>query len=446
MDKEGIAKLHGSEKSMINASSLKAVKEGHFDTELCRPLYHSYCFSRIPATLRAYFAGPGRSGKDDEALPTDVGGFDAAKDFVVLFFVDGFGYRFFEQYQENAPFLQRFIKEGTVSKLTSQFPSTTAAHVACLNTGLEVGQHGMYEWFYYEPVLKKMIAPLLCSFAGDKAPGTLEKAGIPIDGLYPTRTLYDDLQQSGVHSFVLQSASIAHSPYTRAMFRGASYLPYHSFADALDSVVDLYQSKPPGEKWYVYVYFSDLDAVGHRSGPSSPEYAKETMQFLGLMEQRFFRCLKVKGDKKGACVVTADHGMVEISPQETLYLNREIPAFERLIAKNPEGKLLVPAGSCRDFFLHIQPEALKEAKGILENWLGERAWIVTAEELIARGFFGMLPPSELFLSRVGNLVILPRQNHSVWWYEKGRFEQHFYGMHGGLSCAEMEIPFLFHEL
>jgi len=39
---------------------------------------------------------------------------------------------------------------------------------------------------------------------------------------------------------------------------------------------------------------------------------------------------------------------------------------------------------------------------------------------------------------VGNLVILSYRYESVWWYEKGKFEQNFYGHHGGLTPQEME--------
>jgi hypothetical protein len=46
------------------------------------------------------------------------------------------------------------------------------------------------------------------------------------------------------------------------------------------------------------------------------------------------------------------------------------------------------------------------------------------------------------MSRVGNLVILPYDGETVWWYDPGRFEQKFYGHHGGLTPGEMEIPLL----
>jgi predicted AlkP superfamily pyrophosphatase or phosphodiesterase len=423
---------------MINEYSLQAVANARFDVEFCRPLYDSYCFSRIPATLHTCF-----TGKDHAlGLPADVGT-EEATDFIVLFFLDGFGWRFFEQYLPKAPLLQRFIQEGSVSQITAQFPSTTAAQVTSINTGLEVGQSGVYEWFFYEPSLDRIIAPLLCSFAGDKDPGTLEKEGIVPASLYPAHTIYEDFQRQGIHSFALQPINIAHSPYSQAMFRGATYLPFHHVADALDDVLDLFYSKPIHEKRYVYVYLGDIDSAGHRHGVSSPEYSRTVMQMLTMIEERFFHRLKSREGKKSACIVTADHGMIEIVPEKTLYLNLELPNFVRYIAKNSKGQPLVPAGSCRDFFLHIIPEYLQEAKSVLEGWLGERALVITTEELIRGGFFGSKPLEPIFNRRVGNLVILPRQNHAVWWYEKDRFEQKFYGMHGGLSRSEMEIPFLF---
>ena len=71
-------------------------------------------------------------------------------DAVVLFLVDGFGWRFYERFQD-AAFTRRIAKHGKIEKLTSQFPSTTAAHVTTIHTGLPVGESGVYEWIYYEP-------------------------------------------------------------------------------------------------------------------------------------------------------------------------------------------------------------------------------------------------------------------------------------------------------
>jgi hypothetical protein len=66
--------------------------------------------------------------------------------------------------------------------------------------------------------------------------------------------------------------------------------------------------------------------------------------------------------------------------------------------------------------------------------------VLLTQPLIDQGYFGPLPPSPAFLSRVGNLLILPHAGQTVWWYEEGRYGMRYRGMHGGLSQDEMLIP------
>ncbi|HAE58283.1 MAG TPA: phosphodiesterase, partial [Anaerolineae bacterium] len=66
-------------------------------------------------------------------------------------------------------------------------------------------------------------------------------------------------------------------------------------------------------------------------------------------------------------------------------------------------------------------------------------------DLIEAGYFGPQVTQRL-RERMGNLVILSYRYESVWWYEKGKFEQKYYGHHGGLTPQEMEIPLLALEI
>jgi hypothetical protein len=104
---------------------------------------------------------------------------------------------------------------------------------------------------------------------------------------------------------------------------------------------------------------------------------------------------------------------------------------------NRNGALLVPAGSARDMFLYIKDDLLEEAQSFLTTRLEGKADVVKVESLIEEGYFGP-EISSRFRERVGNLVILPYAHESVWWYEKGKHEQLFYGHHGGLTPLEME--------
>jgi hypothetical protein len=164
------------------------------------------------------------------------------------------------------------------------------------------------------------------------------------------------------------------------------------------------------------------------------------------MEHIFLKALN-GSHKKILFLLTADHGQVETDPQTTLYLNRA-PAFagiETFLRTNAEGGLIVPAGSARDFFLYVKPEALDEARAFLASRLEGRAEVRKVADLMDEGYFGpKLSPQ--FRARAGDLVILPYQGQAVWWYEKGKFEQRFHGHHGGLTKQEMEIPLITWEM
>jgi hypothetical protein len=164
-----------------------------------------------------------------------------------------------------------------------------------------------------------------------------------------------------------------------------------------------------------------------------------------MMEYYFERVFQ--GKKRVLFLMTADHGQVDVAPHTTIYLNihRDFAGIERFLQTNRKGQLLVPAGSPRDLFLYIKETLLDEAESFLTPRLGGQADVVKTEYLIEQGYFGP-EVSARFRERAGNLVILPYEKESVWWYEKGKFEQRFYGHHGGLTPDEMETVLYTYEI
>jgi hypothetical protein len=409
---------------MINEKSLQAVDASRFSTHFCQPLYASYCFSRIPATIETLC-----TEKTHQSLPEDTYKSESY-DHVILLLIDGFGWRFWEQFKRDLPALQKFEQQGIVSKLTSMFPSTTAAHITCINTGLLPSQAGIYEWFIYEPKLNDIIAPLPFSFAGDRDPGTL-----PLNPkeLFPKTTLYQRLSDKGIKCSAFQTHSIIDSPYSQAVLDGAERHGYKTANQAFEKILSTLKGKT-----YSFFYYGDIDAIGHRKGIHSPDFEHETQKIFGEIDH-FLQSLP----PKTAVIVTADHGMIDVNPKQTYYLNKKVPNLDKYLLFGRRNKPLAPAGSCRDFFLHAHPERLSELKEVLSLILKERGEVYKTEELLELGLFGPEKPSANFLSRVGNLVILPYGGEAIWWYERNRFQQNFYGAHGGLTREELEIPFLF---
>ena len=390
--------------------------------EFIKPRYDEGGFAGIPERVKAAFAS---------------GNYDA----VVLFLVDGFGWRFFERFQD-APFLKRIAKQGQIEKLISQFPSTTAAHVTTIHTGLPVGSSGVYEWYYYEPQLDQIIAPLLFSHAGTKERDTLKPTGIRPEFLYPRGIFYPELKKMGVDSYVFGIREYTPSTYSKIVMAGAEQYAFKTISEAFINLRLLLekQTKPA----YVHLYFDKIDSLCHEYGPKAPQTEAEIETFLLIMEYYFERIFH---RMKTLFLMTADHGVTEVDPQTTIYLNID-PRFagiERFLKTSLQGQLLVPAGSPRDMFLYIREGMLDEAQSFLAPRLEGKADVVKTEFLIENGYFGA-EVSPRFRERVGNLVILPYRYESVWWYEKGKFEQRFYGHHGGLTPQEMESVLYTYEI
>lgn len=424
---------------MLNQQSVEAIAGARFGPAFVRPLYESYCFARLPQMITSLLTGAQGPG-----LPVDVLGNLAQRyEQVVLLFVDAFGWRFWEQYRGDLPVLRHIADTGVVSKLTSQFPSTTAAHVTCIHTGLPVAQSGVYEWFYYEPQADAVIAPLLFSFAGDRERRTLQRAGIRPEAILPRGTFYSDLVAAGVTPYVLQPIEFTPSPYTSRVTEGlpvGNLFGYRSITEAFTNLATLIKR---GEHAYYYLYFSMIDTMGHYYGPESPQFAAEVDSFWTLFERRFLD--QVLGKTPDTLLlITADHGQMATDPRTAIYLNRDLDAtrVRSFMRTTRKGAPIVPAGSPRDMFLHIRDEVLDQAEDYLAQALQGKAEIHRTSSLVDAGLFGPKPPSAEFWQRVGNLVILPYANEAVWWKEEGRFSQDLYGHHGGLTPEEVETLLL----
>ena len=394
------------------------------DARFIRPRYNGHCFADLPATIKYVLTGQGAPS----LAPTLLTAVQGPCDTVVLFFIDAFGWRFFERYQDRYPFLSDIGREGSVARLTSQFPSTTAAHITCIHTGQPAGHSGVFEWQYYEPSLDAIITPLPFARADSNQPNSLPREAART--VFPQGTLYQELGQLGVESCVFQSRAFTPSTCSDTYLQGAQVHPCYTLSEALTNLASLLQKPRSGPAYFLF-YFDQIDLIGHCYGPDSPQFQVEIDTFLTAVERLFWRPLAGRLQRTLFALI-ADHGQASVNPETTVYINDET-RFPGLVPMLRTG---------RDFFLYVEDDRLDEAHALLARQLEGCAQVCRTADLIEAGLFGPLPLSQRFLDRVGNLVVLPFAGESVWWYEKDKFEMKKHGAHGGLTPAEVEIPLL----
>ena len=421
---------------MINKKSIEHLKTMTFEGFL-KPDYEKYCFSNIPYTIFSYLT---ENGNRHNLLPPDTA-IDPKKkyDKVIFILIDAFGWNLLEMFSDSFPVLKELLVNGKTSKLTSQFPSTTTAEITTLHSGMQVQQHGIMEWFYYEPEFDDIFAPFMYRLPAQKNT-VLSKAADTIDKVFDFDNIYSVFKEKNIESFLFMPASIVNSPYTRKAVRNSVPVSYTTFAQGLS---ELLQTVTEQEKGYFQFYYSELDSICHLYGPYSKQAQAQLTCFMTSLEEILFK--KLPRDGKTLFILSADHGQTTVKLDQGVYINNMEDVVGAL-KKNSVARPLVPGGSYRDFFIYVQHNMIDETAALLTKNLESTAKVIKTKELLDQNFFGSSCASKKFLSRVGDICILPYQNTGVWWYAEDVFSMDFKGMHGGLTKEEMEIPYILYEL
>lgn len=425
---------------MINKKSLDAVSNVKFSKVFTKPLYDSYSFSNVIGTIEYIL-----TGESDRKLPEDVlGNLGRDYDKVVLLFVDALGWRFIEPRLKDNKVVKKLENKGVLSKLNTIFPSTTSAAVPSMNTKMEPVETGLIEWRQYNDKVDDIIMPIKFKHGYNRKIDLTKEFNLMPSDIYPSTNIYHKLAESGVESTTFMGDSYADSEFNKALMNGAEMFPYLTLDEALYALSEKINNTKDG-KHFMHLYLNYIDDIAHKYGAGSPELDLEIDNVLRLIDELLLQGTEGKAGKT-LLLITADHGHDVFDPDETIYINKVIPDFEKYLRRNSRDEAILPSGSAKDVFLHIKPELIEEAKSKLEEVLNDKAEVHLSKDLLAQGFFGRKEPDERFKKIVGDLVLLPYNGQSIWWYQGDKYLKQSKGQHGGLSRNEMEIPLFVYPL
>ena len=340
-------------------------------------------------------------------IPQEIIRRTAAGERVALVLLDALGLELLTREQDH-PLVRRLL----ITPLDSQFPSTTAAHVTTMNLGQPVEQHGLYEWRVFEPTLDDVIVPL--RFRRDSSDVDAELDGrLDPRALIDSTTLYESL---ATRSAVVGARRINDSPYNRVATAGAGLIT----AETLDQSLELLARAMGADRdlGYGYVYWPQIDAVGHHHGPSSPQFKVAARAALDAIAAHIDDL-----HRAGVTVlITADHGQIDVHPDRVDYLDELWPELSEHLTQRA-------AGSCRDVFLHVESQSAEHVIEQLSARLDDRAYVCPAAELFT-------DPGPKLLARLGDIAVLPADGREAWLKATPSVETWNLGQHGGRTSAE----------
>ena len=330
----------------------------------------------LPAVVRSLGVAEPEGGANGRRDLLDL--LPARRAVVVL--IDGLGYDLLRQRSGHAPFLRGLLPAAY--RLSAGFPSTTATSMGTFGTGLPPGAHGLVGYEVLVPGEDRLLNEL--SWDNGPDPRLWQ----------PSQTVFERAVADGVAVTRIGPGFFDGSGLTNAALRGGSF----TAARSLDARVDSALAAVRGSKRaLVYLYWGELDKVGHVHGCQSWEWGDE----LELIDRSLARL--VAGVPSDTSVhVTADHGMVDAPHALRIDLahDAELAADVRHVGGEP-----------RSLQLYCEPGATDDVLATWRERVDARAWVLSRDEAVGHGLFGAV--SEHVLPRIGDVIVAMRDNFAI---------------------------------
>jgi len=381
-----------------------AVEEDDLDP----PSYRTGALSDVIPTIGAALGvpEPGREAGPWTPEPTRK---------ACLFLIDGMGRELLAEHARHAPYLTELLRRpGVGHTLTAGFPSTTSTSLASIGTGLPPGAHGMLGYRLLVPGSGRLMNFL----RWDQNVDPLE--------WQPRETMFERLSAAGIAVTHVSVPRFADSGLTRSVFRGARFTGADSVDEQARRAMEALRAS---ERSFVYLYYRDLDFIGHTSGVGSPRWREELSYVDGLVQR-----LAEQMPSDATLFVTADHGMVDVPQDRRIDMDQdwELRAGVAMLG-----------GEARARHVYSTAGAARDVLAIWEERLDGIAVVRGRAQAVAEGWFG--PPDEVdaaMAARVGDVIVAMRGNWAVIASERETVDSRQVGMHGSLTAAEQLVPLL----
>ncbi|MGZ4678331.1 MAG: alkaline phosphatase family protein [Acidimicrobiia bacterium] len=316
---------------------------------------------------------------------------------VVVLVLDGLGWELLGEHAASLPELAAL----TGGPITTVAPSTTATALTSITTGLAPAVHGVLG--FRMRVDGAVLNVLRWTVDSGRPPDPfVVQRHPPFLGRSVPVVTRSEFRTSG---------------FSAAHLRDVPFLGWSTPAMLVERCRVLAEEAHP----VVYAYYPGVDTVAHEFGLHAP-YLGAELRFVDELVGRLRDALP----PEAALLVTADHGEVHVGDDWV-----DLAPIASLVREcSGEGRfrwLVAPRGGV--------PELAAAAR----SEFGDRAWVMTREELLDGGWFGPDPMPAPNVRRLGDVALLPFAPVGFVDPAMPR-ERQLVGAHGSLTAAEMLVP------
>lgn len=343
------------------------------------------------------------------------------KEKKIFLLVDGLGYNLVKRVAEEGSV--EFLKSYKFEKISTIYPSTTAAAFISIETGLTPSEHGVVGWNIYSKELGTIIAPF------DDSPSfsnlvKLSKANIP--DMLPQPKLFSVIANN--RNFMILFDELLNIP----LGNGINAFPLERYVMQSGMALKLREEVNKGRYDFIYAYYPWIDHIEHVYGHNSEIATNGTVLLLKEIEKVLLPVLEKSNYN---LVITADHGHTIIKNWLKMDSKSKIMRY----ITSP------PWGDTRIMFFNVIPgqeEALE--KHVAEKY-SEFAILEESDNVISTGIFGKKKVDERIRYRFGTHILMAKANAAFSYIYPQNTQTNnvdFVGTHSGLSKEEMEIPLI----
>lgn len=402
--------------------------------DLLPPAYEDGTIASIPATIAALLDVP---FVGLPPLPKPLWqplGNDIRR--VVVITLDALGQNLVEK---EADHLEPYLSETAVrAQLTSIFPSTTVAALSSMWTGSAPSQHGLAALFLLFPEYGTIGQLLNFSPIFGTYPDALVTAGLKPEEYLPVPGMAQQLAAAGVPTYAFKGANIIESALSKMHGRGvAENFGAYSLSDMLVEVGRFLEEKA-GHPLFVSAYWPSIDTISHMRGWDGPQTAAEFHIIWQQIHETLRQKLSPAARRHTALFITADHGQLVTPKSRHVYLADHPQLAEMLLMR--------PAGEPRIAYLYARQGCVPDIVAYVNKNLSEVATAVPTPQAIAAGLFGPPPYAPQLYNRLGDVVLIMRHNYLFVYPQDKELVERLYGWHGGMTPAEMQVPWLGYRL